>query len=386
MPGLISNKIEWEHSTVQRVTDVMIEKYDGILANTVDAQGAFSAFYTPYQFTLPILQALYYLFEKNGDDVKVENILGGELKALNPARRDLAFDTSLRAIAYFSWEPESRVFLVRRVFPTYFDFLSVSHIPEGWGVSSVMLSSLQTRFDKGTDVVNGSFFKTVVLADQSNLPYILPYLAEQDRLRYTHVFILPVFHPSPPKSDRDMLGTFLFFINGGDGVPRHNSPEENRLRVFANNLCDATSKLVVLHNRVLAPSPIECAWREVRRRLRDRARIAEVVLGCRDHDHDGKVCELLESAAREFLKALTIPNYYAIRDSANEKEQNNKVAVFLVTARPGVELDSFKRRLLRIVTDTLSKMKIICQVSIKECDLTTGSAFQLSADHKWQRH
>src|SRR5207253_11036438 len=136
-----------------------------------------------------------------------EDIHIGQLKARNPKSRSLAFKTSLRAIAYFSWEPESRVFLVRRVFPTYFDFLSVSHIPEGWGVSSIMLKSLQQEFDKKTDVVNGSFFKAVDLERDANLSYTLPYLAEQKRLHYKHVVILPVFHPSPSKSDRDMLGT-----------------------------------------------------------------------------------------------------------------------------------------------------------------------------------
>jgi hypothetical protein len=347
----------------------------------------FDALYTPYQFTIPLLQALYFQFEKAGKKLDAEinkNIREGVLKANNPKSRRSAFKTSLRAIAYLSWEAESRAFLVRRVFPTYFDFLSVSHIPEGWGVSSIMLGLLQDDFDDQIPVVNGSFFKTVDVDEKRYLSHTLPYLAEQRRLKYRKVLILPVFKPDdPPKSDRDMLGTFLFFTNGVDGVPEQNSAEENKFRSFANCLCNATAKLVLEHNLALTagtPSLPE-HWRRKRKGRRAKAGIAEVILRCR-HPHNGKVCEDLEGAAREFLKALTVPNYYAIRDSVAEKHKKNEVAVFLLTARPGVDPKDFKRRLLRIVTERLSERKVICQVNIKPGDPEPREDFHLKTD-KW---
>jgi hypothetical protein len=387
VPGLNTSKIEWETSRVRSVITIMLEKYRAISAGKATGD-ELDPFYAPYQFTLPILQTLYFLFEKEDRSVKKESILASvrdsKLRVRNPHSRRLALTTSLRAIAYLSWEPESRIFLVRRVFPTYFDFLSVSHIPEGWGVSSKMLESLQERLrDRTPVVVNGTFYETVNVKDRDNLPYVLPYLAEQERLEYKHVLVLPVFHPNRPGSDRDMLGTFLFFISDDDGVPQDGSPEQNRFRSFANNLCKATADLVRAHNRALAPTQLSKHWRAVRKDREGDARIAEVRLRCDGHNHKGDICKDLESAASQFLGALTIPNYYAIRDSAEERKQKNDAAVFLVTARHKVSLRDFKKRLLRIVTDELSDREIGCHVSIKAGEPATGGAFHLRADRKW---
>ena len=394
MPGLNSMNIEWNKSQVQLVTETMLEMYQGIHAKTVRGKDA-SPFYTPYQCMLKVLQALYFQFESRTPEKISEEeeqrereaaekeIRKGLLRPLNPDSRTSALKTSLRAIAYFSWEPESRMFLVRRVFPTYFDFLSVSHIPEGWGVSSRMLEQLQAAFDHKESIRNGSFLKVVDVENAENLPYTLPYLAEQKRLRYKHVLILPVFCPNPPKSDRDMLGTFLFFISDTKGVPK--SEAKNQFIVFANHLCKATADLVDAHNKALVRDDLlSKEWRVVRRNRNARARIAEVTLRCVDHGHKKRMCGGLERAAREFLKELTIPNYYAIRDSAAERREKHKGAVFLVTARPDVDLDAFKRRLLRIVTGRLSEKKVVCEVSIKSEDLASAGAFHLKTNHKWR--
>lgn len=389
MPGLNSNNIEWNNSSVRLVAEDMLAKYKQISQGPANGD-KFAALYTPYQFTIPLLQALYFQFEKAGEELEAEiekNMRDGVLKANNPKSRELAFNTSLRAIAYLSWEAESRAFLVRRVFPTYFDFLSVSHIPEGWGVSSIMLERLQKNFDDEIPVVNGSFFETVDVEDKEHLSHTLPYLAEQIRLRYRKVLILPVFRPDEdPKSDRDMLGTFLFFTSGTDGVPRKNSGEESQFRWFANCLCKATAELVAEHNLALTAgtSPLPKHWRDKRAGRKAEAGIAEVILSCDhpDRPHQGKPCTVLESAAREFLKALTVPNYYAIRDLVEENARDNNVAVFLLTARPRVELKDFKRRLLRIVTERLSEVKVICEINIQPGGSKTCEDFQLKAD-KW---
>ena len=268
MPGLNPDrieKLEWNGSTVQDIAEILLTLYGRIYSNSAVEGCVSSSYYTPYQFTLPLMQALYHLFEECGVEVDKRDCLLGQLKATNPESRDIAFHTSLRAIAYLSWEPESRVFHVRRVYPTYFDFLAVSHVPEGWGVSSIMLDALQRQFSGKTNIENGGFFWRVALDEPANIPFILPYLAEQERLGYKHVFILPVFAMERPLSDRDMLGTFLFFLADADGIPQPHSDEENKLCKFAKELCQSTSKLVGLHNMVLAPSPLEAAWQKLQK-------------------------------------------------------------------------------------------------------------------------
>jgi hypothetical protein len=337
---------------------------------------------TPYQFTLPILQTLYLLFEPNEKTPKVKlgDIQDAVLKATNPSPREEALKTALRAIAYLSWEPESRLFLIRRVYPTFFDFLSVSHIPEGWGVSSRILKLLHDKLgETPTNVVNGSFYKSVDVEAPDNRSRMLPYLAEQDRLKYKHVFILPVFRPDRPTSDRDMLGTFLFFISGDDGLFAENSKEETIFRLFANDLCPAMAKLIHAHNRALAREPLSGYWRKEAERLPQDLCIAEVELACFDHNHP-KTCDGLERAARVFLRALTIPDYFAIRDSSQETREDK--AVFLVAGRSDMEVDEFKKRLLRIATERLSGESVICRVTVVGRSATEPT-FHLKADHEW---
>jgi hypothetical protein len=411
VPGLRNINLNWEKSDVKAIVAMMQAKYDeieeshnrlgteksltttGAVSEAKPAEDNISNFYTPYQFTLPILQSLYLLFEPNEDSrlkVSLEDIRKAVLKATNPSPREGAMTTALRAIAYLSWEPESRLFLIRRVYPTFFDFLSVSHIPEGWGVSSKILDSLKDELDqierarlerkRLPKIVNGSFFETVDVEAPDNRSRMLPYLAEQHRLNYKHVFILPVFRPDTVTSDRDMLGTFLFFIGDDNGLFEKRSKEESTLRLFANDLCPDMARLIEAHNRVLAGEPLSEYWRrEAGKDQRHKVCIAEVELSCIDHNHD-KTCDSLESAARAFLMALTKPDYFAIRDSSQEKRQDK--AIFLVTARHGIKGDEFKKRLLRIVTESLSGEKVLCRVTIVGRP-PTDPAFHLKAEHKW---
>jgi hypothetical protein len=382
--GLNSTNIEWNNSRVKRYIETMLSVYQGIH----EGKDAPTAYYIPFQITLHVLQALYFQFETEMEEEVNEQeiiagLLAGKLTSKNPESRAAALNTSLRAIAYFSWEPESRLFLVRRVFPTYFDFLSVSHIPEGWGVSSVMLKRLQGEFGK-SGFRNGSISCPVDVDHSDNLAYTLPYLAEQERLMYKHVLLLPVFRKDQPESDRDMLGTFLFFINARDGVP--SGEAKFKFTSFAQYLCPAFAELISAHDKALIRgSSLAREWQKVREGRQHEAHIAKVVLRC-DHSHEGARCPDLENAAREFLKALTIPNYYAIRDLEEEEKGQREAAVFLVAARPGADgkLDElFRKRLLRIVTEQLSEKKVICRVDIKTGDPAGDEIFCLRADHKW---
>jgi hypothetical protein len=310
VPGLNSTNIDWNTSWVKWYIGEMLDVYK----NATNSNPAPNAYYIPYQITLHVLQALYFQFEpamegtRGNEQEIIAKLRRGEITSKNPENREAALRTSLRAIAYFSWEPESRLFLVRRVYPSYFDFLSVSHIPEGWGVSSIMLRDLQNEFRNG--LTNG-FFVPVKVNHADNLRYMLPYLAEQRRLSYKHVLLLPVFKRDLPESDRDMLGTVLFFIADESGMPTVGSLQQLQFSVFAKCFCDSFADLIKIHNKAqIRGSSLANEWRSTREGSQVDARIAKVVLRCdRDHIHNGDMCPKLEDAAREFLKALTIPNY-----------------------------------------------------------------------------
>src|SRR5947209_1679400 len=92
---------------------------------------------TPFHFTLLVLQALYTRLQRDGTDAS---------SIRNPPIED-ARRTELRAIAYFSWHSEDRMFLARRVYPTYFDFLTYSHVPEGWGALGLLTESFRGAND-----------------------------------------------------------------------------------------------------------------------------------------------------------------------------------------------------------------------------------------------
>lgn len=123
---------------------------------------------TPYQFTLPVMFGLYCHLQgsvkfRKGQIGKIHSasdyVQSGSHKlqekyllfaeTLNDGHppKPISWHQThklvpLRAIAYFSWEGERRCFLARRVFPTYFDFLSYSYVPEGWGALGMMLRDI----------------------------------------------------------------------------------------------------------------------------------------------------------------------------------------------------------------------------------------------------
>src|SRR5882724_2376833 len=78
---------------------------------------------TPYHFALLVMRDIYRALQPH--------VRYFEQSSLNPQFFEDAMNTGLRAIAYFSWHCDTKVFLTRRVYPTYFDFLTYSHVPEG---------------------------------------------------------------------------------------------------------------------------------------------------------------------------------------------------------------------------------------------------------------
>lgn len=391
MPGLNLEKLAWDGNLVD-VSRCLLEVYKSE-PETLSSGAAWpSSFYTPYQFLLPILQSLYHkLVEAAGEirlfktiyEPEIEIVRRGNLRAVNPESRDNALSTSLRAVAYYSWEPGNRLFLVRRVFPTYFDFLSISHIPEGWGASSLMLEQLKKHLTAENGVYNGSFYADFNMNDPKYIRYHLPYIAEQKRLNYQWVVVLPVFQrgneQGVARSERDMLGTLVFFLGpGGNRMPAKRSPADNILRPFFNNLCDTLSDVIAAHNNFLSRPELANAWKEARQTATKAAVVARVNLSCHGKQC-GPGCKVLDVASSEFLQALEGPEYYVLRDGSDEKHE----AVFLVAARPSIPPWKFQRNLLRLLTDRLSQQNIACEVTINDHGEQKKEVFLIKSDQGW---
>ena len=133
--------------------------------------------FVPYQYTLGVMCGLYHLLQT---DVPRER---GRASIQDPESIRLAKEVPLRAIAYFSWEAERHEFLIRRVYPRYFDFISYSSVPVPWGALGVMYDKYRGAEYPGYTVVDD------VSAEQR----LLPYLREIHRLKYGSVIVVPVY-------------------------------------------------------------------------------------------------------------------------------------------------------------------------------------------------
>lgn len=179
---------------------------------------------TPYHFTLQVLRDVYALLQKH---IKLE---GKKDKRGNPKKYAQAREAALRAVAYFSWEDSSRVFLARRVYPTYFDFLSYSQVPVGWGALGLMADEFRkarTQYSGFTEV-----------KDVWNLPTLLPYLREANRLDYESVLVIPLIDKSADE-DHQMVGAFAFYLRDSKVLPRTFPALPGRFKYFASVLAEA---------------------------------------------------------------------------------------------------------------------------------------------------
>ena len=205
----------------------------------------------PFQFTLPILSALYLDINGMGDTGDTEEVnediqcyitnlsSNGESE---PSRLfsppapdwDVSCNQNLRAIIYFSWEEERRVFLVRRTYPYHFDFLSYSHCPAGWGSLGRMLEELDNRADDSEH--------SIVYTDSDQHPVseqrLLPYQREINRIGHDSALVLPI------KEDNTLRGAFLFCIehHGPGTFPEDTDSAIEAFQDINENINDALTK------------------------------------------------------------------------------------------------------------------------------------------------
>jgi hypothetical protein len=201
--------------------------------------GASTAPPTPYHFTLVALRNIYITL-LGEEPVEQSSIW-------QPAYEN-AKASPLRAIAYFSWEKAAQMFLTRRVYPMYFDFLSYSHVPAGWGALGVMLKELDREGRRYKDRVYTG------VSDIRRNPTFFPYLQEAMRLDYTAVVVLPLFIDAEP-DHATLRGACVFYLQSSALLPARTRAKE-RLRDFASQMATAVRE----HERKIDNSELSKNW------------------------------------------------------------------------------------------------------------------------------
>jgi len=170
----------------------------------------------------------------------------------NPEYR-LALLSPLRAIAFFSWEDRSRQFLVRRVYPTYFDFLTYSNVPEGWGALGSALREIEEgMYNEGANKVPKLYTSVKNVWREIHL---LPYLEEAARLDYKAVIAVPIFESGIP-SIVNLRGVFVFYLHDDTFFPKEDDKIQNArfrgfVRILAGSIAEHVKCLVT--RRVIVP-------------------------------------------------------------------------------------------------------------------------------------
>jgi hypothetical protein len=195
----------------------------------------------PFQFTIPLMGGMWYDLQRcwmkqvEVSHWKLQNnhncvndmllilqssqirwgMLDPDLEATDTSGKKIALKCPVRAIAYFSWEESGRVFLARRVYPTFFNFLSYSHCPERWGALGRMMKELKEKKARYFNEGNFGITRIDTFAQSA-----LPFLAEVKRLEYEAIFVVPVVKSwGKFNTTHDILGGFVFFIDSAANLP-----------------------------------------------------------------------------------------------------------------------------------------------------------------------
>ncbi len=378
----------WKGSDAYLVTERLLEHYKKLAPWNQKAKRddcRWNSYYTPYQFLFPIMQEVYVAIEgpencsPKREEWKTKRKKDPiDLHAHNPNPREVAWKRRLRAVVYLSWEPDRRHFLIRRVFPTYFDFLSISYVPEGWGASARMIKELKDRRSKGRQVKNGDFYSVVNVGSKNNLRFTLPYLAERERLRYECVVVVPVFQTVKSGTvEPDLIGTYLFFLTKKGLLVRN----DQKLHRFFRGLANATAELVRRHDIKLGHGAVSLAklWEKLRRQKGKHAEIARIQLAPCPPSKNVLYIKSIELATRKILSVLSSLEFYAVQNETSQK-LNSEV---LVVAQSEITAINFRKRMLNILSATLSDDNVRCILTFEDSIGAEHKRFQLQAGREW---
>jgi hypothetical protein len=276
---------------------------------------------TPYHFTLEVLASLYA-------------VLAAEEPAANGKRHqppyEKAMESPLRAIAYFSWERAAQVFLTRRVYPTYFDFLSYSHVPAGWGALGVMLKELELDGRGYRDRI----YTTVPDIRRNRI--LFPYLREATRLKYGAVLVLPIFdEPEPCQST--LLGACVFYLRNEAVLPER-AKVKDRLRGFANAMATAIRR----HELKINDAELSKNWH------RDLHVGENYTAELHISIHPDGRAEVLDEITDEIIRSLSGHDLCSIPDPSREGT-DRKSRMVMIAARDGIDPKIVRKQVLNAV-------------------------------------
>lgn len=207
---------------------------------------------TPYQFTMPVMAWLYtklqphvYRPDERLDVPSSDNSVNKttaryvlystddtpRASPLNPADADAASDAPIRAIGYFSWHNERKLFVTRRVYPTYFDFFSLSFVDEGWGALGELLYHIRKK------ETNDNVCFVAVDNVRTNHRF-LPFLREAHRLDYSKVLVIPFFNgiAAAQRDEATLIGAMAFYLSGKGVLPGLNDELcRNKVAAFSKH-------------------------------------------------------------------------------------------------------------------------------------------------------
>jgi hypothetical protein len=195
----------------------------------------------PFQFTVNVLCELYLSLLGFRDAGHEDELETGNLEfKVQRLEFQKAETSSLRAIAYFSWNNRDRLFLTRRVFPQFYGFMSYSHVPFGWGALGQMAKEIEST----------KYCGHTVIKDIHQNDMLLPYLTEATRLKYRSVVAIPIRRPKSipevdePEIETRLLGAVVLYLQMKDclmGLKR------NTFVAFSNKLAMA----IVAHSHAI---------------------------------------------------------------------------------------------------------------------------------------
>lgn len=309
---------------------------------------------SPFQFTLPIMTALYCDICGESAPQKIKDFVDGLLvdkskiqyRAQDP-ELEYAKQSPLRALAYFSWEEASRLFLARRVYPTYFDFLSYSHCHEGWGALGTMLEQLESE---PKEYISSKVYTVVKEFGQRALPF----LVEVERLKFKAILAVPVVaHSEQTAHDysfksRDLHGAYLLFLQDDSNLPERvlKSKKIADFRTALGNFTDKTQEALEAQSNMLKTisddehTELAKTWRDSADVYSKRIYIFEVRLQPKKTIQRSEMDEISSGV----IAALSGAEFHAIVEQGGD--YNSSEATVLVAGRKG---GNIKSEILRAV-------------------------------------
>ncbi|MEQ1933997.1 MAG: hypothetical protein ABL962_08975 [Fimbriimonadaceae bacterium] len=236
-----------------------------------------------------------------------------------------AMNGPVRAVEFLSWEEETRMFLARRIYPIYFDFMSYSSCHERWGAVGHMLDAIQT-----TELLR----ETIIKQDKYSRR-ALPFLRESERLNFSSVFSFPVYRPHKEQAQRitssDIYGAYVVFLKndefqpdefleGGKGGDAYAAMVE-----YLRNVSRATAEILDMQGTRLKYStdaPFSHIWRKTQSGCKDNILFYSIEVEFSDEAHR------IEAISSDILSQLALADQFVIRD--REARMQSKRLAFLM--------------------------------------------------------